>query len=465
MRCHQARRRIDEIGLTDFTDAETQELLEHLQTCPGCARKAQASQELQRALARSRVHDTEGGLSWEHVRAGVEARAALAHPHQSAERPVMAILKNSFSRRPKLSFGICAAIAVVLAVTLIPFKYNRDMGFEVAVAGVNKDVALNSEGISQFMAQLGLHDAVVDVTGCDVTCNLKITQLKSPEDARLVAAAFEEMGKNKVFVSVGQACEEASGNLLKFVEAHVSQTDLKAIQEDKEKMHQILVERLGVGYESNVMFFAGKCGDSATFDIALCDSALAGCKSLTWVDAGSADHAHELKAMQSMMEAQFDVQGSGQLINEDGSVNEEALQSLKDKGFGVDIVENPDGTKSVNIYKAGAVDDAEFGDAAKSSDNAELPESFSLSQNYPNPFNPTTRIDYSLPSAQHVTLEIYNVHGQKVRTLVDAEMGPGDHTVEWDATSDAGTQVASGVYLYRLTAGDQTETKKMSFVK
>jgi flagellar hook assembly protein FlgD len=64
-----------------------------------------------------------------------------------------------------------------------------------------------------------------------------------------------------------------------------------------------------------------------------------------------------------------------------------------------------------------------------------------------------------------VTVDIYNVNGQKVRTLVDRTYGPGTYTVEWDATSDNGQQVASGVYLYRFTAGDVTQTKKMSFVK
>jgi hypothetical protein len=89
-----------------------------------------------------------------------------------------------------------------------------------------------------------------------------------------------------------------------------------------------------------------------------------------------------------------------------------------------------------------------------------LPESYGLSQNYPNPFNPSTTISFALPEANHVRLDIYNVLGQKVETLVDQNMPAGTHEVEW-YTSTA----ASGVYFYRLEAGTFSETKKMMFLK
>ena len=81
------------------------------------------------------------------------------------------------------------------------------------------------------------------------------------------------------------------------------------------------------------------------------------------------------------------------------------------------------------------------------------------------PTNPTTSIDYYLEEAGHVTIEVFNSVGQKVRTLVDADKPRGPHTVEWDATSDDGAEVASGVYLYRIVAGSFSDSKKMTLLK
>ena len=93
------------------------------------------------------------------------------------------------------------------------------------------------------------------------------------------------------------------------------------------------------------------------------------------------------------------------------------------------------------------------------------PEEYFVDQNYPNPFNPTTTISFSLPETQRVKVEIFNVNGRKVNTLVDDVMSAGTHTVEWNATDDSGGRVASGIYFYRLTAGDNVVTKKMTLLK
>lgn len=89
-----------------------------------------------------------------------------------------------------------------------------------------------------------------------------------------------------------------------------------------------------------------------------------------------------------------------------------------------------------------------------------VPVSFGLQQNYPNPFNPATVIQYAIPNAARVELSVYNVLGQKVSTLVDEEMAAGNYSVEWDAS-----QYSSGVYFYRIVAGDYNATKKMMLVK
>ena len=94
-----------------------------------------------------------------------------------------------------------------------------------------------------------------------------------------------------------------------------------------------------------------------------------------------------------------------------------------------------------------------------------LPENFALSQNYPNPFNPTTSIEFEIPHREHVTLSIYNSLGQKVRTLLDKELSVGSYSIVWDGKSMDGILVSSGIYLYRIEAGDFVETKKMMLLK
>ncbi len=89
-----------------------------------------------------------------------------------------------------------------------------------------------------------------------------------------------------------------------------------------------------------------------------------------------------------------------------------------------------------------------------------MPYEFSLQQNYPNPFNPSTEISFSLPRMSFVNLNVYNLLGQKVETLVNKEIEAGNYNVNWD-----GQDVASGIYFYRLETGDFVETKKMVLLK
>ena len=94
-----------------------------------------------------------------------------------------------------------------------------------------------------------------------------------------------------------------------------------------------------------------------------------------------------------------------------------------------------------------------------------LPQKFTLGQNYPNPFNPTTKIAFDLPRRSHVTLKVFNILGQLVATLIDCEMSAGNYVADWDGTTVDGTIVSTGVYLYRLRAGDFEQSRKMLLLK
>jgi hypothetical protein len=97
--------------------------------------------------------------------------------------------------------------------------------------------------------------------------------------------------------------------------------------------------------------------------------------------------------------------------------------------------------------------------------NKNLPEEYYLSQNYPNPFNPTTVIGYRLPAAGNVKLSIYNLFGQKIKTLIDSFQNTGEHSIVWDGTDDGNNPVSSGIYFYRLETNGMNLQRKMMLIR
>ena len=116
-----------------------------------------------------------------------------------------------------------------------------------------------------------------------------------------------------------------------------------------------------------------------------------------------------------------------------------------------------DTRESNTIYRALILN---RGEVTSNEELGGLPRTFDLEQNYPNPFNPTTQINYAVPEQSDVRIEVYNVIGRRVATLVNREMAPGNYTVNFDASS-----LSSGMYFYRLKAGSTLLTKKMTLIK
>jgi len=113
-------------------------------------------------------------------------------------------------------------------------------------------------------------------------------------------------------------------------------------------------------------------------------------------------------------------------------------------------------------YWAIAFDDAL---AVDDGEDETQPDGYSLSHNYPNPFNPSTTIEYNVVSRSDVTIDIYNIIGQKLSTLVNEIKPAGKYKITWDGLHQNGTQAASGIYFYRFRAGEYEETHKMILIK
>jgi choice-of-anchor A domain-containing protein/uncharacterized repeat protein (TIGR01451 family) len=134
-------------------------------------------------------------------------------------------------------------------------------------------------------------------------------------------------------------------------------------------------------------------------------------------------------------------------------------------GFNVNtLIANPNqsevlaGTTDGKIYKI------KFSVTDVDGENS-LPTNYELSQNYPNPFNPTTTINYAMPERSRVKIEIFNILGQKVTTLLDREETAGKHNIVWNSKNDHGAMVSSGVYIIKMAAGSFVHVKKMMLLK
>jgi hypothetical protein len=115
----------------------------------------------------------------------------------------------------------------------------------------------------------------------------------------------------------------------------------------------------------------------------------------------------------------------------------------------------------------GAVDDVTLYSVMTSAvgETSELPQSFALRQNFPNPFNAQTEISFDLPHDSDVSLSIYDISGRLIASRQYHAMNAGSHTITWDAGNIGGKEIPSGIYLYKLRAGDKTDTKKMVLLK
>jgi len=98
-------------------------------------------------------------------------------------------------------------------------------------------------------------------------------------------------------------------------------------------------------------------------------------------------------------------------------------------------------------------------------DNNGIPSTYSLNQNYPNPFNPTTNIQYGIAKEGLVTLTIYNIMGQEVKTLVNNHQNGGTYKVAWNGLDNHNRMVSNGVYIYRIISDNFVKSKKMVFLK
>lgn len=480
MRCWQVRKKLAQSERIDRLLTEDPAIQEHLDGCPACAALFRAERRLQDDLDIARTSDKSDNLSFTRLKETVEQRASTHLAKPVKEYPSMAKLKRSLLTRPKLSFSLSFAVLFLIAAMLIPFSYDRTVGYEVAFAGVDKNLAMDSDKIQHLLIKLGIDDAKFDVSDCEETCKLKVYQLKSPEDAKIIAAAFDEIENTVLLDDIKAITEHDSGNLFHKIKVEYidgSNGDITFFSKDQ--AHQVLVERLGDSLQAELMIWISD--DSLNGEqISVTSDAIFFSDSNEFIGADIGDCSGVKVSVEQTVEdgnrtlkLYTDDSDTPEIIElHDGEIDEATRQRLQELGINLQMLEgSSDGEHKMMFIQEIETKDCttttgtDDTDTAEKTATGELPASYQLAQNYPNPFNPTTTIEFNLPTTEYVTLEVFNINGQKVKTLVNDIMSAGTHAIEWDATSESGNKVASGVYLYKLSAGDFTETKKMTLMK
>ena len=475
MRCWQAKQKLNELNFDNSEIAKDKMLVNHLRECTACESLVSADNLLRADFQEASVDDNEVVVSNWQLKAQVERQASLEYS-RFKENQFMAVITRLVQKQSKLTIGISTVAVVLLLSVLIPFSYNETIGYEVAFAGVDKDLALDSQKLHTLLEKLGIDGADIDVSGCEATCNVKISDLKSPDEAKLVKAAFSEIGHVILLEDVKAVFETKEGNIYKrlsFTSEDGAVNDFEFYSDATEDdMHNVLIEKLGDDLSGAISLWVQKSDTDAEGDLVF----------------DSPTHAYNFSAedgyIMDGVKVNVNEDGSHTFILNQGTPEEETLilpkdgvfddvtiQKLNDIGIHVYELNNQfDKNQTTEFHTKfelkpvdDQADDADADVSAKVADD--LPDGFELSQNYPNPFNPTTTIEFSIPTAEHVTLEIINMQGQIVKKLVDQEMYAGSHSIEWDATNYSGSKVASGVYLYRLTTASNSVVKKMTLLK
>lgn len=148
-----------------------------------------------------------------------------------------------------------------------------------------------------------------------------------------------------------------------------------------------------------------------------------------------------------------------EVFSGDGVLAEVTFTALQDGAFSADIIS----FETVALVNAEFVQEDLVKNTTGITENT--PVVFSLDQNFPNPFNPSTTIGFTLPEASRVSIEIYDILGRRVRTLASGAYAAGKYSVIWDGRDANGHQASTGIYLYRIQAGNYSSTKRMTFMK
>ena len=214
MHCDQARRRISEHEKVGTDPGKDPSLVDHLQSCSQCRREAQATGLLARVLKTAGEDDPVDITPFMEARRSVEARVAASDIRSSVTDHAESGFSIGRLWRPARVVYASVALAAILVIALMPFQYDKTIGYAVAFAGVERELAEDHEFICDLLYDLGLVEADVDLLGCDSTCNVQVVELRTLEEAQLIVNALARINNAELSSDIIPVREGASASLL-----------------------------------------------------------------------------------------------------------------------------------------------------------------------------------------------------------------------------------------------------------
>jgi len=214
MRCREAKSRLIAFQRANSARIDDRELLDHLKNCPACAQNAMAITTLRQMLIAASENDSSEILPLSVQRQRVEAQMKPGEHSITRHISLRIIRNNLIGRKPLFRIGVVIAIATLVVMTLVPFKYDRIVGYEIAFAGICPELVEEDNILCDMLYTMGLAEVDVDILGCDTTCNLLVYHLESHEDAQYVVSTFSEINAIDLSAEIIPVLTSTHGSLL-----------------------------------------------------------------------------------------------------------------------------------------------------------------------------------------------------------------------------------------------------------
>ena len=441
MDCREAEKKLIKLAEGLLTADEEDALREHVNHCPGCAGLVLAERLLADDIEQIRSSQPLSPMTVRQIREGIAIRERNLKNTNLGVR-IMRQVSDTIYTRPRLSAAAATAFIILLASVLVPIMTEHPAGYEVVFAAPLSNLTLNQEKAEQLLAALDLDDARVEVTDADSGVEYKIAPLEDSAQVRKLIIVLDSLGSRRVRSSVSPT---------KFKDRTIWQLLLKEAGDDAGMSHP--------------PHLTDKSRRAITLNL---KKMLKG-DFVLWMPVGG-------RSGDSLRGLLLDRQGEKtnvQIVGETGGLAPDDCGWHQYLNNSVMRTKTPDG-KQVT-FNLTDIDDVrrleklgynfvtmEFDTPGQIPIPGMGPK---LNEIKPNPFAEMATIEYMIPQAYEVKLQILDGRGREIRTLLDCMPLAGIRHVAWDGLDAEGNRVEPGTYLCRFTAGDYEETQEVTFMR